>query len=137
MGVFDNYECSGQMNIFDFIEKTTEGTELIWDTDVREILNRLEELASHYECTVSGVEFRVWEHVKRLGYRLWLDIKIPKDILVREDFKTDIEEIQQYSLSVNVELTPMWGACIFRGGEDHVKLSFTTMFLDKKRQRIV
>ena len=137
MGIgFENYSCSGQMNIYDFIEKTTEEEELIWDSDVREILDRLEELASHYGCTVSGVEFRVWEHVKRLGYRLWLDMKIPKDILRLKEFEAGIENIVKNARDKEVELTPMWGACIFHGGEDFVKLSFTTMFLDKARQRI-
>ena len=137
MGIgFENYSCSGQMNIYDFIEKTTEEEELIWDEDIRSIKEKLEELAVHFGCTISGVEFRVWDHVPRLGYRLWLDMKIPKEVLVKEDFKQKLEEIVKDASDKEVELTPMWGACIFRGGEDFVKLSFTTMFLNKARQRI-
>lgn len=137
MGIgFENYSCSGQMNIFDFIEKPEEGAELIWDEDIRSIKEKLEELAVHFGCTISGVEFRVWDHVPRLGYRLWLDMKIPKDILRLKEFESGIENIVKNARDKEVELTPMWGACIFRGGEDFVKLSFTTMFLNKERQKI-
>lgn len=136
MGVFDKYKCEGQMHLFDFIEKTTEEAELFWDGDIREIKRRIEQLAVHFGCTISNVEFRVWDHVPKLGYRFWMDMKIPKEVLVKEDFKQKLAEIVKYASAKEVELTPMWGTCIFRGGSDHVNLSFTTMFLDKKRQQI-
>lgn len=136
MGVFDRYKCDGQMNIYDFIEKDASAEGMIWDDDVKEVKRSLEQLAEQFGCTVGKTEFKVWAHVPKLGFRLWMDIQIPKEILTTQEFKAEIENIVEAARDREVELTPMWGACIFWGGSDHVNLSFTTMFLDKKRQRI-
>ena len=136
MGGFDNYKCPGQMNIYDFIEKDTSAEVMIWDDDVKEVKRSLEQLAEQFGCTVGKTEFKVWAHVPKLGFRLWMDIQIPKEILTTQGFKAEIENIVEAARDREVELTPMWGACIFCGGADHVNLSFTTMFLDKARQKI-
>ena len=133
-GVFDKYECSGQFDLFDFIEKDSKC--FCWDDDINEIVKRLKDIASAYDLEVGKAEFKIWEHVPHLGYRLWLDVLGTRTELIQEDFQNDIKELVEYAKSRNVELTPMWGACMFFSKDENEKgrLHFTTMFKDKQRQ---
>lgn len=128
------YECSGQMQLFDYIEK--DSNTFSWDDDINAIVKELEDLAGAYGLEVGKAEFTVWEHVPHLGYRLWLDILGTKDELFRENFQNDVGSIVELAKSKNVELTPMWGACMFFGNseDEKARLHFTTMFMDKQRQ---
>lgn len=108
MGIFDKYECDGQMDVFDFIEKGI--TIFCWDDNVNEIIVKLKILAGMYGMEVGKAEFRVWDHVSHLGYRLWLDIKGTKEQLGYEKFQCDVAEIVEYAKDKKVELTPMWGS---------------------------
>lgn len=128
------YECSGQMQLFDYIEK--DSNTFCWDDNINEIVGKLEELANTYGMEVGKAEFTVWDHVPHLGYRLWLDILGTKNELFRENFQNDVGKIVVYAKSKNVELTPMWGAVMFFGNskDEKARLHFTTMFMDKQRQ---
>lgn len=134
-GVFDKYECSGQMDLFDFIEN--DNKYFCWDEDINEIVKKLNELAGAYDLEVGKAEFRVWDHVPHLGYRLWFDVLVTRTELNQESFQSDINELVDFAKSKNVDLTPMWGACMFFGKDENEKssLHFTTMFMDKQRQR--
>lgn len=129
------YECSGQMQLFDYIEK--DSNTFSWDDDINAIVKELEDLAGAYGLEVGKAEFTVWEHVPHLGYRLWLDVLGTKDELFRENFQNDVGSIVELAKSKNVELTPMWGAVMFFRNTENEKarLHFTTMFMDKQRQR--
>ena len=133
--VFDKYECSGQFNLFDYIEQDNEC--FCWDDDINEIVKRLKDIADAYDLEVGKEEFRVWDHVPHLGYRLWLDVLVTRTELNQESFQSDIEELVDFAKSRNVDLTPMWGACMFFSKDENEKgrLHFTTMFTDKQRQR--
>ena len=135
MSSFDKYECNGQMDLFDFIEPDT--TAFCWDNDVNEILDNLHNLASHYGLEIGKAEFKIWDHVPHLGYRLWVDIKGTREELRNEKFQKDIEKMIAEAKQKEVELTPMGGACMFFKKDENEKgrLSFSTMFLDKARQR--
>ena len=135
MRELEKYDCDGQMNLFDYIER--DSTYFCWDDDINEIVNRLKELAESYGLEIGKAEFRVWDHVPHLGYRLWLDIRGTRAELHREDFQNDIGKLVDHAKSKNVELTPLWGACWFFNNNENEKgrLSFSTMFMDKARQR--
>lgn len=128
-------KCKGQMNIFDFIEK--DSTLSYWDNDINEIVKRLKELAETYNLEVKNEDFKIWDYVNHLGYRLWVDLKGTRTKLFREDFQNDIEKLVTYAKSRNVELTPMWGACwFFTDDENEIgTLYLSTMFMDKHRRR--
>ena len=133
----DKYECDGQMNLFDYITPEQGQTSFCWDNDINEIVEKLEKLADAYNLEVGKAEFKIWAHVPHLGYRLWVDIKGTRTELYREDFRIDVAKLVADAKQKNVELTPMWGACMFFTKDENEKgrLSFTTMFMDKSRQR--
>lgn len=136
MSSLNKYECSGQINLFDYIEP--EITAFCWDNDINEILESLQDLSNYYGLEIGKAEFRVWEHVPHLGYRLWVDIRGTREELFREDFRKDVTVLVADAKRRSVELTPMWGACMFFTKDENEKgrLSFSTMFMDKARQRI-
>ncbi len=133
--VFDKYECSGQMELFDFIENDNKC--FCWDDDINEIVERLREVAGYYGLEVDKEEFKVWDHVAHLGYRLWFDVLGTRRELFQESFQNDVAELVGFAKSKNVDLTAMWGACMFFGKDanEKARLHFTTMFMDKQRQR--
>lgn len=133
----DKYECNGQMNLFDYITPEQGQTSFCWDNDINEIVEKLEKLADAYNLEFGKAEFKIWDHVPHLGYRLWVDIKGTRTELYREDFRIDVAKLTADAKQRNVELTPMWGACMFLGRDENEKgrLAFTTMFMDKTRQR--
>ena len=135
MGLHDKYKCVGQMELFDFIEK--DSRRFCWDNDINEIIGKLKELADTHGLEIGKVEFRVWEHVPHLGYRLWLDVEGTRTELFANDFRNDVGELVEHAKGRNVELTPVWGACMFFKNDRNEKgrLSFTTVFMDKQRQR--
>lgn len=137
MSIMDRYECDGQMGLFDFMEDAGE-TSFCWDDDINEIVGQLKELAGAYGLETGEAEFRIWDHVPHLGYRLWFDvIGTRAELFGNEAFRLDIEKLVDFAESRNIELTPMWGGCMFFGKDEKEKgrLHFTTMFMDKERQR--
>lgn len=137
MGSFDKYECDGQMDLFDFISSEQEQTVFCWDNDINEIVKDIENIAATYQLEIGKKDFKVWDHVPNLGYRLWLEVKGTKEELSRKDFRVDISTLVEDAKERNIELTPMWGACMFFGRDENEKgrLAFTTMFTDKARRR--
>lgn len=131
------YECDGQMNLFDYITPEQGQTSFCWDNDINEIVEKLEKLAGAYGLEIGKAEFRIWDHVPHLGYRLWVDIKGTRTELFNEDFRIDVAKLAADAKQKNVELTPMWGACMFftRDENEKGRLSFSTLFIDKARQR--
>ena len=107
-----------------------------WDDDINEIHSMLISLAEQYDLSVSIDEFTVWPHVPQYGYRLWLSMEVTKEILKNNDFQEEIQKITEFSKQRSVELSCMIGACFFYEGDSTAGLSFSTMFMDKKRQRI-
>ena len=130
----DKYECEGQMQLFDFIERTDKY--FCWDDDINEIVERLKEIAGSYGLEVGKAEFTVWDHVPNLGFRVWFDMMVNRIELKQEGFHADVTELVKHAKSKNVELTPMWGAVMFftKDEEERARLHFTTMFMDKQRQ---
>ena len=135
MSSLDKYECSGQMNLFDYIQSDI--TTFCCDNDINEILESLQDLSDYYGLEIGKAEFKIWEHVPHLGYRLWVDMRGTRKEFSNEDFRKDVSELVEEAKQKNVELTPMWGACMFFTKDENEKgrLSFTTMFMDKARQR--
>ena len=109
-----------------------------WDNDINEILESLQDLSDYYGLEIGKAEFKIWEHVPHLGYRLWVDVRGTRKEFSNEDFRKDVSELVEEAKQKNVELTPMWGACMFFTKDENEKgrLSFSTMFMDKARQRI-
>ena len=136
MSSLNKYECSGQINLFDYVEPNHKS--FCWDEDINEILESLQDLSDYYGLEIRKAEFRIWEHVPHLGYRLWVDMKGNREELFRKDFQNDVTILIEEAKQKNVELTPMWGACMFFTKDENEKgrLSFSTMFKDKARQRI-
>ena len=130
-------ECDGQMNLFDYITPEQNQTGFCWDNDINEIVENLRKLAGSYNLEFGKAEFKIWDHVPHLGYRLWVDIKGNRTELFNEDFRIDVAKLVANAKERNIELTPMWGACMFFGKDENEKgrLAFTTMFIDKARQR--
>ena len=133
MSSLDKYECDGQIGLFDYIEPNQES--FCWDNDINIILDKLKKLADTYKLEIGKTEFRIWGHVPHLGYRLWLEVKGTKEELYAENFQKDINLLVADSKQKNIELTPMWGACMFFKNEEKGSLYITTMFLDKARQK--
>ncbi len=127
------YECDGQMGLFDYIEPSSKN--FCWDNDINEILRTLEETAGAYGLEIGKKEFRIWDHVPHLGYRLWLEVKGTKEELYAENFQNDITNLAADSKTKNIELTPMWGACMFFRNGEKGSLYLTTMFMDRARQK--
>ena len=73
MSSLDKYKCEEQMDLFDYIKPNT--TTFCWDEDINIILDKLKELAESYSLEIRKTEFKIWEHVPHLGYRLWLEVK--------------------------------------------------------------
>ena len=133
MGVFDNYNCVGQMSLFDFIED--ENKAFCWDEDINELKRRLHGVADKYGIAVSTEEWEVWKHVPKLGYRMSFHLAVTKENLRDVEFQTDIDNIVEYGKSRKVEVSPMWGACLFYGDKKTANLFITTLFMDKERRR--
>ena len=136
MSSLDKYECNGQMNLFDYIESDT--TDFCWDNDINEILRSLKEMVGAYGLELGKAEFKIWDHVPHLGYRLWVDVRGTREELFREEFQRDVSILVADAKNRSMELTPMWGACMFFTKDENEKgrLSFTTLFMDKARQHI-
>lgn len=133
MDILNKYSCEGQMNLFDFIERNS--TSFCWDDGINEIVEKLKNIAGIYNLEVGKTEFRIWDHVPHLGYRLWLDVRGTKEQLFDEEFQNDVGEIVNYAKSRSIELTPMWGACWFFRDDDIGRLSFSTLFSDQQRRK--
>ena len=129
----NKYECEGQMGLFDYIEPDT--TTFCWDNDINEISDKLKELSKSYGLEIGKTEFRIWDHVPHLGYRLWLEVRGTREELYAENFQNDITNLAADSKAKNIELTPMWGACMFFRNEEKGSLYFSTMFMDRARQK--
>lgn len=137
MSGLDKYNCNGQMSLFDYIEhdKKTIMENFCWDNSINAIVEKLKKLAENYHLEIGKTEFRIWDHVPHLGYRLWLEVKGTKEELYAEDFQKDINLLVADAKQKSIELTPMWGACMFFKSEKKGSLYITTMFLDKARQK--
>lgn len=133
MDILNKYSCDGQMNLFDFIER--DSTSFCWDDGINKIVEKLKNIAGIYDLEVGKIEFRIWDHVPHLGYRLWLDLRGTKEQLFDEQFQNDIEEMVDYAKGKNIELKPMWGACWFFKEDDIGRLSFSTLFIDQQRRK--
>ena len=133
MDIFNKYSCDGQMNLFDFIER--DSTSFCWDDGINKIVEKLKNIAGIYDLEVGKIEFRIWDHVPHLGYRLWLDVRGTKEQLFDEQFQNEVGEIVEYAKGKSIELTPMWGACWFFKKDDIGRLSFSTLFIDQQRRK--
>ena len=133
MTVLNKYECEGQMDLFDFIE--VKNKSFCWDDDINEIVEKIKDISGNYRLEIGKTEFRIWEHVPHLGYRLWIDVRGTKEQLYDEKFQNDITGIVGYAKSRGIELTPMWGACWFFREGDIGRLSFSTLFIDQQRRK--
>lgn len=123
-----------QLNIFSYLGQEAAGGQF-WDSDINEIHKMLKSLAKRNGLSISQDEFEIWPHVPQYGYRLWLTMEVTKGTLKDEGFKKDIERLVDFAKGRDVELSCMIGACFFFEGEDTAGLSFSTMFMDKKRRR--
>lgn len=124
-----------QLDIFPLHSQKTE-EKYCFDDDINEIHERLIRIAKKHGAGINGDEFTVWSHVPQYGYRLWLDMEIRKDTLDDENFRNDINKVIEFAKGRNIELSCMVGACFFYSGEETASLPFSTIFLDKKRQKI-
>lgn len=127
------YECDGQIGLYDYIEPNT--TAFCWDNDINGIVQKLTNIADTYNLEIGKTEFRIWDHVPHLGYRLWLEVKGTREELYAENFQNDITNLAADSKAKNIELTAMWGACMFFRDEEKGSLYFSTMFMDRARQK--
>lgn len=123
-----------QLNIFSYLGQEAAGGQ-VWDSDINEIHKMLKSLAKRNGLSISQDEFEIWPHVPKYGYRLWLTMEVTEGVLKDEGFKKDIERLVNFAKGRDVELSCMIGACFFFEGEDTAGLSFSTMFMDKKRRR--
>ena len=133
MDILNKYSCDGQMNLFDFIER--DSTSFCWDDGINKIVEKLKNIAGIYDLEVGKIEFRIWDHVPHLGYRLWFDVRGTKEQLFDEQFQNEVGEIVDFAKGKNIELKPMWGACWFFKKDDIGRLSFSTLFIDQQRRK--
>lgn len=123
-----------QLNIFLFLQNQEQS--YCFDEDINEIHKKLVKIAEKYGTEIGKDEFIIWSHVPQYGYRLWLDMRVTRDNLCDEKFMSDIEQVEKFAKERDIELSCMIGACFFYRGEDTASLSFSTTFMDKKRQKI-
>lgn len=130
-------EMYEQLDIFSFPELQDKLIEqnFFWDSDINEIHNRLSKIALKYHIQTGKAEFSIWPHVPQYGYRLWLNMKVTREILKNENFQNEIEEIVKFAETRKIELSVMWGACFFFANEDTANLNISTCFMDKKRRK--
>ena len=133
-----NYECDGQMDIFDFLlpvaDKSSEGETkaFCWDNDINEIHQRIVSLASKYGLNIAKSEFRIWDHVPQYGYRMTVDLRMKRTDMT-EALNNDLAEIEDFAKGRKVEISPTMPQ-FFRTDEFASMYIFST-FMDKERQK--
>lgn len=129
---------AGQISIFSYLEELNreepEETPFCWDDDVNEIHRRLCDLASRFGLEVESAKWSIWEHVKNLGFRMWLTLEVTREVVEDQSFLDAVNEIEEYAKSRKVELSTLWNG-FFSQDENKASLYFSTMFLDKARMK--
>jgi len=131
----DDKEMYEQLDMFSLM-KSQDKEKYCFDNDINEIHEKLINIANKHGTPIEEDEFSIWPHVPQYGYRLWLEMQITRDNLQDNGFMRDIKELIHFAKERNIELSCMVGACFFYGTEHTTGLPFTTMFTDKKRQKI-
>ncbi len=130
---WDNYECEGQINIFDFIKPDNKNQNFSWDNDINIIYDKICDLAEKFNITIANSEWKVWSHVPQFGYRMSVTLHLKKETL-QDDFWNDLNSIVEYGKQKEIEISPMQPFFISadRNGCMHI---FST-FMDKARRKI-
>lgn len=122
-----------QLDLFSFLQTKEK---YCFDDDINEIHKRLIAISEKYKLKINSDEFKIWSHVPQYGYRLWLEMKVTKEILNNNNFQEDVEILTNFAKERNVELSCLTGACFFYKEKNTASLPFSTIFMDKKRQKI-
>ena len=127
----DNYECEGQMTIFDFLRPGFR----CWDEDINYLEERLTEITDRYGYENGKTEFSIWDHVPNYGYRLSHTIKIHKGNPKEREFIDEIEDLIEEARKRDIELSPMWNGLFFYDGSNTANLYCFSTFLDSRKKR--
>ena len=120
----------GQMNLFDFIPRTT----FCWDEDINKIVAMLDDLIENNSDLLSSgkKEFTVWDHVPQYGFRLSYTVYVPLSMLQDERMDGILDEIIQYGEKHNIEISPMTTG-LFNPSAIYV---FSTFCDNRKKRKI-
>lgn len=122
----------GQMSIWDWMAAETE-KKFCFDDDINEIVSRLDHIC--YECGYTHDEpnFRIWEHVPNLGYRLSYTVNLIKNTDIGA-FDEKCNKVVDWAKQKNIELVPMWGAAFFYNDETTARLRIFSTFKDSRKK---
>lgn len=97
-----NSETYEQLSIFDLVEDNG----FCWDSDINEIYKMIEDISKKYNLPISSAEWRIWDHVPYLGYRMSVTLEIKRcelsDVLCEE-----LEHIVDFAKKRNIALSPI------------------------------
>lgn len=115
-----------QMTIFDLLN---DETPFCWDSDINEIVKRLDDFCERHGLECSEKSFRVWAHVPRHGYRLSYCIEVKRGTDI-----TELDEIEAYAKEHGIDFDVCTGAVMFFEGEETAMLPIYTTFKDQRKK---
>lgn len=121
----------GQMSLFELLEPKKEGCLITFDEDINEICRRLSSFAEKHGVGIGKTEFSIWDHVKQYGYRLDYTLIVTKEVLT-DLFFADLQEIVDYAMKKNIQLSPMNSLFWWNGT---ASMSVFSTYLDGRKKR--
>ena len=100
------FECEGQMDLSELFADFDD--RFCFDSDINEIVSRLDKLTGKYSVDVGKKDFEIWEHAKKYGYRLTYYIRNYNDN-IPDCFFIELQDIVTFAKSHRIELAPING----------------------------
>ena len=89
-------------------------------------------LAATHDLTVCGVEWSIWSHVPKYGYRMTFEAEGRKEQFTKE-FYEGLQEIADFAKERMIELSPC--EPIFYDDDKPDVMYIHTTFMDKERRK--
>lgn len=122
----------GQISIFDILEPNREKP-FSWDSDINEIHKQLKQFTERHGLEIEREAWSVWDHVPQFGFRMSIGIQITRQIVEKDAFWDELNEIVQQAKVRKVELSPFQP--FFFGGSNTTTMSVFTTFMDNERRK--
>lgn len=125
-------EIYGQLSIFDLVEDNG----FCWDSDINEIYKKIEDISKKYNLPMSRAEWRIWEHVPNLGYRMSITLEIKRCQLTSE-LGEALAHVVDFASERNIELSPInpYYFDLDDNPNESRHMYIYSMFKDKARQK--
>lgn len=126
-----NYQCDGQLSLFDFIiTEPTEEDKPTWDDDLNEMKTYFDAWAERNGSIATEFEFAIWHHCPEYGPRATMKACIPRSIYNRRITDELESRIKSYKgIDASLYVLPSFGH------SDHAAFVVYTMFTDERRKK--